>query len=63
MTSTIAKMQQIVIDCNRRILEIKESQTWKELQALERQKEWTNEKLIKAAGIGSIEENKGGKLI
>ena len=58
MTSTIAKMQQIVIDCNRRILEIKESAAWKELQALERQKEWTNEKLIKAAGIGNTEENK-----
>ena len=57
MTSTIAKMQQIVIDCNRRILEIKESQAWKELQALERQKEWTNEKLIKLAGIGKT----GGK--
>ena len=58
MTSSIAKMQQIVIDCNRRILEIKESQAWKELQALERQKEWTNEKLIKATGIGNTEENK-----
>ena len=58
MTSTIAKMQQIVIDCNRRILEIKESAAYKELQALERQKEWTNEKLIKAAGIGNTEENK-----
>ena len=58
MTSTIAKMQQIVIDCNRRILEIKETMEYKELQALERQKEWTNEKLIKATGIGSIEENK-----
>ena len=57
MTSTIAKMQQIVIDCNRRILEIKESQAWKELQALERQKEWTNEKLIKATCIGKT----GGK--
>ena len=57
MTSTIAKMQQIVIDCNRRILEIKESQAWKELQALERQKEWTNENLIKATGIGKT----GGK--
>ena len=51
-------MQQIVIDCNRRILEIKETMEYKELQALERQKEWTNEKLIKATGIGSIEENK-----
>ena len=58
MTSTIAKMQQIVIDCNRRILEIKETAAWKELQALERQKEWTNEKLIKATGIGNTEENK-----
>ena len=58
MTSTFAMMQQIVIDCNRRILEIKETMEYKELQALERQKEWTNEKLIKATGIGSIEENK-----
>ena len=58
MTSTIAKMQQIVIDCNRRILEIKESQAWKELQALERQKQYTNETLIKATGIGNTEENK-----
>ena len=58
MTSSIAKMQQIVIDCNRRILEIKETMEYKELQALERQKEWTNEKLIKAAGIGNTEENK-----
>ena len=58
MTSSIAKMQQIVIDCNRRILEIKETMEYKELQALERQKELTNEKLIKATGIGSIEENK-----
>ena len=58
MSSPIAKMQQIVIDCNRRILEIKETAVWKELQALERQKEWTNEKLIKAAGIGNTEENK-----
>ena len=58
MTSSIAKMQQIVIDCNGRILEIKETMEYKELQALERQKEWTNEKLIKATGIGSIEENK-----
>ena len=58
MTSSIAKMQQIVIDCNRRIIEIKETMEYKELQALERQKEWTNEKLIKATGIGSIEENK-----
>ena len=57
MTSTIAKMQQIVIDCNRRILEIKETMEYKELQALERQKEWTNEKLIKATGIGKT----GGK--
>ena len=54
----IAKMQQIVIDCNRRILEIKETMEYKELQALERQKEWTNEKLIKATGIGNTEENK-----
>jgi len=51
-------MQQIIIDCDRRIAEIKESQPWKELQALERQKEWTNEKLIKAVGIGNTEENK-----
>ena len=58
MTSSIAKMQQIVIDCNRRILELKESQAWKELQALERQKQYTNEKLIKATGIGNTEENK-----
>ena len=58
MTSTIAKMQQIVIDCNRRILEIKETMEYKELKALERQKEWTNEKLIKATGIGNTEENK-----
>ena len=58
MTSSIAKMQQIVIDCNRRILEIKETMEYKELQALERQKEWTNEKLIKATGIGNTEENK-----
>ena len=57
MTSTIAKMQQIVIDCNRRILEIKQSKEWLELQALERQKEYTNEKLIKATGIGKT----GGK--
>ena len=57
MTSSIAKMQQIVIDCNRRILEIKETMEYKELQALERQKEWTNEKLIKAVGIGKT----GGK--
>ena len=58
MTSTIAKMQQIVIDCNRRILEIKESQAWKELQALERQKQYTNEKLIYTDAIGNTEENK-----
>ena len=58
MTSSIAKMQQIVIDCNRRILEIKETMEYKELQALERQKEWTNEKLIKATDIGNTEENK-----
>ena len=57
MTSTIAKMQQIVIDSNRRILEIKQSKEWLELQALERQKEYTNEKLIKATGIGKT----GGK--
>ena len=37
--------------------EIKETMEYKELQALERQKEWTNEKLIKASGIGKI----GGK--
>ena len=58
MTSSIAKMHQIVLDCNRRIAEIKETMEYKELMALERQKEWTNEKLIKATGIGSIEENK-----
>ena len=57
MTSTIAKMQQIVLDCNRRIAEIKETMEYKELQSLERQKEWTNEKLIKATGIGKT----GGK--
>ena len=57
MTSSIAKMQQIVIDCNRRILEIKESMEYKELQALERQKEYTNERLIKLTGIGKT----GGK--
>ena len=57
MSSIIAKMQQIVIDCNRRILEIKQSKEWLELQALERQKEYTNEKLIKATGIGKT----GGK--
>ena len=57
MTSSIAKMQQIVIDCNRRILEIKETMEYKELQALERQTDWTNEKLIKATGIGKT----GGK--
>ena len=57
MTSSIAKMHQIVIDCNRRIAEIKETMEYKELMALERQKEWTNEKLIKASGIGKI----GGK--
>ena len=58
MTSSIAKMHQIVLDCNRRIAEIKETMEYKELQALERQKEWTNEKLIKLAGIGNTEENK-----
>ena len=57
MTSQIAKMHQIVLDCNRRIAEIKETMEDKELQALERQKEWTNEKLIKATGIGKT----GGK--
>tara|TARA_R100001460_G_C3446004_1_gene164058 strand:+ start:346 stop:525 length:180 start_codon:yes stop_codon:yes gene_type:complete len=57
MTSSIAKMHQIVLDCNRRIAEIKETMEYKELMALERQKEWTNEKLIKASGIGKI----GGK--
>ena len=50
-------MHQIVIDCNRRILEIKESMEYKELQALERQKEYTNERLIKLTGIGKT----GGK--
>ena len=58
MTSSIAKMHQIVLDCNRRIAEIKETMEYKELQALERQKEWTNEKLIKLSGIGNTEENK-----
>ena len=58
MSSTIAKMQQIIDDCDRRIAEIKLSQPWKELQALEAQKEWSNEKLIKTAGIGISEENK-----
>jgi len=57
MTSSIAQMHQIVIDCNRRILEIKESMEYKELQALERQKEYTNERLIKLTGIGKT----GGK--
>ncbi len=57
MTSQIAKMHQIVLDCNRRIAEIKETMEYKELQALERQKEWTNERLIKIAGIGKT----GGK--
>ena len=56
MTSEIAKMHQIVLDCNRRIAEIKETMEYKELQALERQKEWTNEKLIKLAGMGNTEE-------
>ena len=56
MTSQIAKMHQIVLDCNRRIAEIKETMEYKELQALERQKEWTNERLIKMAGIGKSEE-------
>jgi len=58
MTSEIAKMHQIVIDCNRRILEIKETMMYKELKALEQQKEWTNERLIKLSGIGNTEENK-----
>ena len=49
-------MHQIVLDCNRRIAEIKETMEYKELQALERQKEWTNERLIKMAGIGKSEE-------
>ena len=56
MTSEIAKMYQIVLDCNRRIAEIKETMEYKELQALERQKEWTNERLIKLAGMGNTEE-------
>jgi|TARA_A100001391_G_scaffold184068_1_gene151668 hypothetical protein len=56
MTSEIAKMHQIVLDCNRRIAEIKETMEYKELQALERQKEWTNERLIKLAGMGNTEE-------
>ena len=56
MTSEIAKMHQIVLDCNRRIAEIKETMEDKELQALERQKEWTNERLIKLAGMGNTEE-------
>ncbi len=56
MTSEIAKMHQIVLDCNRRIAEIKETMEYKELKALERQKEWTNERLIKLAGIGNTEE-------
>ena len=58
MTSSIAKMHQIVLDCNRRIAEIKDTMMYKELKALEAQKEWTNEKLIKATGIGNTEENK-----
>ena len=56
MTSQIAKMHQIVLDCNRRIAEIKETMEYKELQALERQKEYTNERLIKLAGMGNTEE-------
>ena len=56
MTSEIAKMHQIVLDCNRRIAEIKETMEYKELQALERQKELTNERLIKLAGMGNTEE-------
>ena len=56
MTSEIAKMHQIVLDCNRRIAEIKETMEYKELQALERQKEWTNERHIKLAGMGNTEE-------
>ena len=56
MTSEMAKMHQIVLDCNRRIAEIKETMEYKELQALERQKEWTNERLIKLAGMGNTEE-------
>ena len=56
MTSEIAKMHQIVLDCNRRIAEIKETMEYKEIQALERQKEWTNERLIKLAGMGNTEE-------
>ena len=56
MTSEIAKMHQIVLDCNRRIAEKKETMEYKELQALERQKEWTNERLIKLAGMGNTEE-------
>ena len=56
MTSQIAKMHQIVLDCNRRIAEIKETMEYKELKALERQKEWTNERLIKLAGMGNTEE-------
>tara|TARA_R100001129_G_C5137912_1_gene195114 strand:- start:117 stop:290 length:174 start_codon:yes stop_codon:yes gene_type:complete len=56
MTSEIAKMHQIVLDCNRRIAEIKETMEYKELQALERQKEYTNERLIKLAGMGNTEE-------
>ncbi len=58
MTSSIAKMHQIVLDCNRRIAEIKDTMMYKELKALEQQKEWTNHKLIKACGIGNTEENK-----
>ncbi len=56
MTSSIAKMHQIVLDCNRRIAEIKDTMMYKELKALEQQKEWTNAKLIKACGIGNTEE-------
>ena len=56
MTSEIAKMHQIVLDCNRRIAEIKETMEYKELKALERQKELTNERLIKLAGMGNTEE-------
>jgi len=57
MTSSIAKMHQIITDCDRRIAEIKDTMAYKELKALEAQKEWTNEKLIKTTGIGKI----GGK--
>ena len=58
MSSPIAKMQQIRRECDRRIAEIKEAQPWKELQEKKKKKEWTNEKLIKAVGIGNTEENK-----